>query len=174
MRAPELTVCIPVFNGAEYLGRAIQSLDLHANPWLGVLVVDNCSTDATKEICEAASAEFPNLRLHVAEQHVPALANFNRAARLADSEFLCLLSCDDLLAPAGLRRSYEEARQNPRVGFVGSSVAAVTAEGKAFVMHPNWCRSLTQRSIGRVGVERHELVCRGRFLAGTVVATIGT
>lgn len=48
----ELSVIIPVYNGEQYINRCIESIFLQENISLEVIVIDDKSTDKTKDICQ--------------------------------------------------------------------------------------------------------------------------
>ncbi len=59
-----ISAVIPTFNRAAYLREAIQSLIQQTLPreQYEILVVDNCSTDETKQVVASEFADVPNLR----------------------------------------------------------------------------------------------------------------
>jgi glycosyltransferase involved in cell wall biosynthesis len=51
MKTPLVTVIMPVYNAADSVGLALRSvLDTHRKDEIEILVVDDCSSDATAEI----------------------------------------------------------------------------------------------------------------------------
>ena len=52
-----LTVTVPCYNSAEYMEKCIDSL-LVGGERVEVIVIDDCSTDNTKEIVEERRAEI--------------------------------------------------------------------------------------------------------------------
>lgn len=62
---PEVSVIIPMYNEARYIGPCLKSLAEQTCPLaqMEILVVDGASTDRSAEIVESMIGEFPNLRL---------------------------------------------------------------------------------------------------------------
>jgi hypothetical protein len=83
-----------------------------------VLIIDDCSSDNSVDICrELHSADRRVSFIHhkVNKGHI---ATYNEGLLLASSDYLVLLSADDLLTPGALRRAADLMDQNPSVGLV--------------------------------------------------------
>jgi len=88
---PSVSVVITTYNRSELLPRAIESA-LNAGTDLEVIVVDDCSTDDTPEVC----AHIPGIR-YVRLDANRGLANArNVGIAESSSEFIALLDDDDL------------------------------------------------------------------------------
>lgn len=60
---PELTVIMPVYNMEKYLGRALTCLAKQNDPNFKLLIVNDGSTDRTREIAESYRQQFKYFRL---------------------------------------------------------------------------------------------------------------
>jgi glycosyltransferase involved in cell wall biosynthesis len=96
---PLVSICIPVYNGANYLAEAVESVMAQNHPRLELLIQDNASTDDTPALCEALAARFAPIRVQRNPATVSMPANWNLAINRAQGEFVLLLSHDDLLKP---------------------------------------------------------------------------
>ena len=47
---PVVSICIPVFNGENYISEAIKSVLAQSYTNFELIIVDNCSTDSTQKI----------------------------------------------------------------------------------------------------------------------------
>ena len=68
---PTLSVVLPNYNHARYLPRALDALLSQELPADEIIVVDDCSTDASQEIVSRYEARYPSIRL-VANEKIPA------------------------------------------------------------------------------------------------------
>ena len=68
---------LPVYNGADYLAEAIDSILKQSFEDFELLIQDNASTDATGEICRAYAASDPRVRYVRNPQNVGAAGNYN-------------------------------------------------------------------------------------------------
>ena len=119
---PLVSIITPVYNGAPYLAECIESVlaQTYRN-WL-YTIVDNCSTDATREIAQHYAAKDPRISIHDNERLLPAVANHNHALRQVSpgSRYCKLLFGDDWLFPECLDRMVSLAEAHPSVGIVGA------------------------------------------------------
>lgn len=93
-----LTTVIPVFNGERYLPATLQCLAAQTRRPDRVIVLDNGSTDRTREIVQNFSALKCEWRAN--EQNIGLLNNLNRALQFAaETQYLHLLMADDLVKP---------------------------------------------------------------------------
>ena len=59
---PRVCIGLPVYNGEATLEEALESLLAQTYANFEVIICDNASTDATREICERFVARDPRLR----------------------------------------------------------------------------------------------------------------
>ncbi len=103
--APRVSVPIPVFNGAEWIGRAVRSALEQTHDDLEVVVFDNDSTDATVDIVRSFADE--RVRLYVNPVNIGFVRNQNRALAHSRGEFVKFLHADDALLPTCIARMLE-------------------------------------------------------------------
>jgi hypothetical protein len=97
--SPLVSVIVPVFNGAEFLREAIDSILAQNYPCLEILVVD----DGSQDDIESAVAQLPvDVRLIRQPNRGPAAAR-NRGLGDASGSILAFLDVDDLWPPGTLR-----------------------------------------------------------------------
>ena len=124
---PFVSVCIPTYNTAAYLGAAVESALAQDVSGLEVIVADNASTDGTPELCR----RYHDSRLRVVrfEEHVGQAANWNRCLDLARGEFVAVLHADDLLRPGFAAAASDRLRREPACAFVHCAVEHIDATG---------------------------------------------
>lgn len=110
---PQVTVVTPVFNGADYLAEAIESVLTQAVP-LRYIVVDDGSTDATAEIL----ATFGNRITVVTQSHQGHAAALNAGLRLLDTPWVAFNDADDLWDPDKLACQMAAALANPQAQLI--------------------------------------------------------
>jgi glycosyltransferase involved in cell wall biosynthesis len=109
---PALSVIIPTYNRADLLTAAIDSVR-RAGSNLEIIVVDDASTDNTREVCERLS-EIRYLRF--AENQ--GLAKARNAGILASSaEFVAFLDDDDQRLPGSLDLQLDALTNSPDAAF---------------------------------------------------------
>lgn len=99
--APFVSVVIPAYNVAPFIGDALASLVAQTMPDWEAIVVDDGSRDGTGEVV----ASFGDRRIRLgAQENSGVSAARNRGMEEARGEALCFLDADDWLAPDALAR----------------------------------------------------------------------
>jgi len=109
---PSISVVITTYNRAQFLQRAIQSA-LEAGSDLEVVVVDDCSTDNTPEVC-AKRSDIRYVRLGA--NHGLAYAR-NVGIAESSSEFVAFLDDDDLRLPGSLDKQLSSMVADQRIAL---------------------------------------------------------
>lgn len=117
MKEPIVSVVIPCYNGAAFIGDAIKSVLVQTEPRLELIVVDDGSIDASADIVASVSDERVRLIRHESNRGIAAARN--TAIRSARGEFIALLDQDDVWKPEKL------ARQLAAFADAGDDVALV-------------------------------------------------
>ena len=91
---PLVSAILPTYNRAEYVGGAIDTVLAQTHDEMEVVVVNDGSTDSTEERL-AEYADDDRVRVRHNEENRGISASMNRAADLADGEFICVLNDDD-------------------------------------------------------------------------------
>jgi len=118
-KEPGVSVCIPSFNKAEYLGDTIESILCQTYRNFQILVVDNCSTDHTHEMIQSKYRQ--KLLYYQNHRNIGATANFNRCISLAQNDLLMILPADDTLLPRFLETTVEWMVKHPSAGIVATN-----------------------------------------------------
>ena len=124
--APLVCIAIPVYNGAAFIEGAVRSALGQRYPRLRVLVADNVSTDATREVL--TSMQDPRLECRFFAEHVPVAESFGRALAHADGDYVLLLAADNALAPDAVSTLVAALQANPGCGLAYGRVS-VESEG---------------------------------------------
>lgn len=103
-----VSVIIACYNGAALIPEAIRSAQAQTAPPLEIIVVDDGSTDASREVVAA----FPGVRL-IPQANAGVSAARNRGAREAAGEWLLFLDQDDDLLPEALEKLGRTTADHP-------------------------------------------------------------
>ena len=113
MSSPSISFIIPAYNASATICRTIDSALTQTLPPLEVLVIDDGSSDNTKDVV----AKYPSpVRLLRKENGGPASAR-NMGAKKAKGEWLALLDADDTCLPTRLERE-AALTDNPEVAVI--------------------------------------------------------
>src|SRR5687768_4685900 len=98
-----VTIVMSVFGRLELTRACLESLRATTEPFR-LVVIDNGSTDETPQFFERLVYSAP-LHFERNATNQPVIATLNRAWRLADTEFVCILHNDtEMLDPTWLTR----------------------------------------------------------------------
>jgi glycosyltransferase involved in cell wall biosynthesis len=89
---PLVTIIIPVYNGAKYLADAIDSAISQTYPNIEILVIDDGSTDNTKEV----AARYHEKVKYIYQENSGVGAALNTGITKATGEYISWLSHDDI------------------------------------------------------------------------------
>lgn len=122
------SVVIPVFQGARFIGEALESVRTQTHPHWEVLVVEDGSHDRAEEIVRAFANVVPGHRVHF-ERHAGnkgVSATRNTAIESAQGEYVALLDYDDMWRPGHLSASIAAIREERAVlSFCDASYLSV-------------------------------------------------
>lgn len=116
MDSPRVSIAMPVYNGAATIGAAIESALAQTFEDFELIVVDNDSTDGTREVVE--SFDDPRIRLVRQPRNLGFLPNHNRSMWEGSGEFMKPLHADDRLLPTCLEAMLDLFDRQPSVGLV--------------------------------------------------------
>lgn len=116
--APKVSVCIPTYNHGHFIHDAISSVLAQTWSDFELLVIDNCSTDNTRELVAGYAERDGRIRYVCNEANVGPRENLNRCLRHAVGDYVKILCADDLLEPDCLERMARVLDENPRVSLV--------------------------------------------------------
>jgi glycosyltransferase involved in cell wall biosynthesis len=124
--ATSVSVIIPAFNSAATLLRAIDSVQAQTYAPDEVIVVDDCSADATLDIVESYGNKVKSIRLR--ERRGAAGAR-NAGVRMAKGDAVAFLDADDEWLPQKLQTQVELLNSSPEISFVACGANLIAPNG---------------------------------------------
>lgn len=122
MNSPAVSVIITVYNGAAFIGEALDSVLSQSMEDWECVVVDDGSTDATPKVLSS----YTDPRIEMIQQPNRGRgAALNRACGAARGRYLAILDADDACLPERLARQSAFLDAHPDVGLVGADVEIV-------------------------------------------------
>lgn len=114
---PLVSVIMPAYKQAEYIGEALDSLLNQTYKGWEVIVVDDGSPDNVAQIVETYSKQDSRIKFYHTENHgVSAARNF--AASKSEGEYLLPLDADDKIAPTYIQKCVEHFEKYPETTLV--------------------------------------------------------
>jgi GT2 family glycosyltransferase len=176
-----VSVLIPTYNRAYCLPRAIDSALGQTYPKVEVLVIDDGSTDETRELVDGRYGGDARVR-YFHQRNAGVSAARNHGLREARGEYVAFLDSDDVWKPWKLQAQIACLGRLPAAGMIWSDMEAVDPEGR--VPHPRYLRSMYHAyrffrpedlytesyPLAEVVPELAGVVAGGRLYTGTVYA----
>ena len=139
-----ISVIVPVYNVEEYLEECLESIRKQTYQNIEVILVNDGSTDGSKEICERYCQQDPRFRLINKENQGLSIAR-NRGVKESNGEYIMFVDSDDVvkenivevllsymkadvdLVECNLTQNKEELQKNKpiRVVFEGNSPESI-------------------------------------------------
>lgn len=117
-KRPLVSVVIPSYNYATFLGDAVASVLDQGDVETRVIIVDDCSTDGSLDIAYGLAGADARVTVLVNEQNRGPVETFNRGLAETRGDYLVRLDADDMLTPGSLSRACALLEENPAVGLV--------------------------------------------------------
>jgi glycosyltransferase involved in cell wall biosynthesis len=110
---PKVSIIINNYNYGRFLREAIDSALTQAYPNVETIVVDDGSTDASREVIATYGARI----LSLLKQNGGQASALNAGFAVATGEIVCLLDADDLFRPEKVQRVVDILTENPSFGW---------------------------------------------------------
>ncbi len=129
--SPLVSIGIVTFNNVHLTRLCLTSLFLetHYRPF-EVIVVDNASSDSTREFLESFAARYPAVRLAFNSTNRGFAAANNQAIELSRGDFFCFLNNDIVLTRSWLTTLVETLLERPHAGLSGPVTNAIGNEAR--------------------------------------------
>lgn len=127
-----ISVIIPVYNAEFFLSKAVESA-LQFSEVKEILLIEDCSTDNSLEICQKLSVEIPRVQLfqHSDKGNYGAGASRNLGLQKASQEFIAFLDADDYYLPNRFDVEKELFKNDKIEGLFGAiGTEFLTEKGK--------------------------------------------
>ena len=125
---PQITVVMPVRNGARWLNEALASVAAQTLPDWELIAIDDGSTDGTPGILHEFADRDSRVRV-IAQQPLGLVAALNRGLAEARAPLLARLDADDRALPQRLDRQLRHLNAHPDVGLLGSWARKIDERG---------------------------------------------
>ncbi|MDD3296623.1 MAG: glycosyltransferase [Candidatus Omnitrophica bacterium] len=110
----KLSIIIPAYNNADLTVKAVESVLNQTYKNIEIIVVDDGSTDNTREILQPYSKRIK----YIYKKNGGACSARNLGISAANGEYIGFLDCDDIYLPRKAERSVKFLDEHPDYGFV--------------------------------------------------------
>jgi len=136
---------MPVFNGADFIRKSIDSLLAQTFSDFELIISDNCSSDATSDICEDYVKKDKRIRYVRQNQNIGTWPNYNYVLKEAQGTFFLWAAADDIWKPTFIEKNINVLLTNDDI---------VTSVSKIEFHNPSQ-KSLMQNMMGFLRSMKH-------------------
>jgi glycosyltransferase involved in cell wall biosynthesis len=131
---PLVTVIIPTYNRARFIAEAVESVLNQTYRKIETMVVDDGSTDNTREILKAYRGKIK----YIYQQRSERSRARNTGFRHSSGRYIAFLDSDDQWLPTKIEKQVQLLNEKPNVGLVYTDVQFIDANGNPYVDDICW------------------------------------
>ena len=129
-----VTIICLCYNQEKYIVESLFSAIHQDHPFIEVIVVDDFSTDNSREVIQKWLIDYPEIQFIANETNLGSTKSFNKALQLAKGDYIIDLACDDILLPncvsIQLKAFHESKFKN--LGVVYGNTELINDDGKFY------------------------------------------
>lgn len=124
-----VSIITPTYNCGAFIAETMDSVLAQTYTDWEMIIVDDCSTDDTREVVARYQAKDPRFIYHCLEENSGAAVARTKAMELASGEYMAFLDSDDLWTPDKLERQLRFMREND-YAFSCTAYEQIDEQGK--------------------------------------------
>jgi glycosyltransferase involved in cell wall biosynthesis len=121
---------MPVYNALPHLDQAIESILKQTLSEFEFVILDDASTDGSRERLEHWAELDSRIRLLEGDENLGPVGSSNFVARAARAPFVARMDADDISYPERLAEQIHVLREHPEVGLVASLCDMIDSAGR--------------------------------------------
>ncbi|WP_353851798.1 glycosyltransferase family 2 protein [Aeromonas piscicola] len=118
LRPPLISVVMPVYNCEDFVEEAVNSILSQTFKYFEIIIIDDGSTDNTREILQLLSRQDSRIRLYH-QSNEGLVFSLNKAIKLARGSFIARMDADDISVTDRFERQIEFMNNHPDVYILG-------------------------------------------------------
>ncbi|GEL68112.1 glycosyltransferase family 2 protein [Marinilactibacillus psychrotolerans] len=135
----KVSVIIPVYNAEKFLSQTIQSILNQTYENYEIILIDDCSTDNSKNIIEEFICKDSRIKLYELDNNSGAAVSRNKGLKVSEGQYIAFIDSDDLWKENKLEKQIKFMEQN-NFGFTFTNYEMISENGevlKASMKIPN-------------------------------------
>lgn len=124
-----ISVVLPIYNGEKYMRESIDSIIAQTYENWELIIIDDCSTDATASIAAEYVERDSRIRYYKNEQNLRLPRSLNRGFSLTKGAYLTWTSDDNLFEPEAFSKLLNSLKEN-KADFIFTSYDVIDENGK--------------------------------------------
>jgi glycosyltransferase involved in cell wall biosynthesis len=123
-----VAIMMPVYNGEKTLPLAIKSIQAQTYQNWKCYIVNDGSTDKTKEILDKIAIEDDRFVVHHFTENKGRPYARQKALEICEGKYLAFLDADDFFHPTKIEKQVNVLKSNPKLGLVSCAMVSYDSE----------------------------------------------
>lgn len=138
MNTPYVSVVIAVYNGAETIEKALDSVAAQTYTNVELICVEDGSRDTTFEVLSNWKKNHPSIHMTLIqnEKNMGLAASLNRGIDAARGEFVARIDADDMWTPEKLEKQVTYLSSHPDIDMIGTFYINEKGKDKRYIRLP--------------------------------------
>ena len=124
-----LSIIVPVYNGEEHLDRCIQSILDQNYINMEIILIDDCSSDTSRKICEKFSLKDQRVKVFYNEKNMGIYETRNKGIGLANGEYITFVDDDDYIEKTMYQKMMQRFDEKERLDLVICNFINISENG---------------------------------------------
>jgi GT2 family glycosyltransferase len=149
---PLVSIVALCYNHEKYVIEALQSVVNQTYPNIELIIVDDFSTDGSREKISTFVKNHPSVQVIFNEKNLGNCKAFNRAFKISKGKYLIDLSTDDVMLPNRVEEQVKLFESSDKIGVVFSDADFIDEESSVY-HHSKfnyWRKRIKEFPIGEV------------------------
>lgn len=134
MESQKVSIIIPTYNMANYLGETIKDILKQTYQNFEIIVVNDASTDHTEQVMQQFNDQRIKYIVHSENRY--AAAARNTGIRASDGHYIAFIDADDKIHPEKLATQVAFLERNPEIGLSYCSRIEIDQNGNPLTLVP--------------------------------------
>jgi len=135
---PKVSIIMLTFNNLDLTRICLESIYKKTGyPNFEVIVVDNASSDGTREFLIENKSQFPNIKIILNDNNEGFARGNNRGFHEAKGEFVVFLNNDTIVTHGWIGRLIRHIERDPTIGMIGPTTNEIANEARIDVPYSN-------------------------------------
>ncbi len=132
---PKVSIVLPVYNAAEFLVAAIDSIRQQNFEDYECIAIDDGSTDESGKLLDEVSNQDSRWKI-IHQQNSGLVSALNAGISHARGEYIARMDADDISLPERLKQQFQFLENHPDVGLLGCSYGVIDKPGHVVGSEP--------------------------------------
>ena len=158
IKAPKISVLLPVYNGGEYLQTAIDSILNQTFSDFEFIIINDASTDdSEKVILSNTDSRIVYIKN---EQNLGLIKTLNKGLDLCKGEYIARMDQDDIANPTRFERQNNVLDHNLEIGVCGTWFTLFGTRENTVVKHPEYHEQIKIAMLGNCPIGHPTVMLR--------------